>query len=651
MFDLINAAWPHRARRSLTRAWPLLALLALTALCLSPAIGTGYWAEDVYYSAMIPSSPILNHSSWSAETMFQIKHSIMVGRFYPITPIITALAFILFQQVAVYKTYIIAITLLDVALFHALIRRMSGRKGFAVFATACTVVLFQFRLTVDPMLGYYAQIQWVTAAFFVSLICLHRALLERSTKFLILSVLAYFICTLMYEMTYALVIIPLFLIARSRPDRRRCVGLAVPFFASAGFSAGMTMLVRRNFPSDNYVHHTDFSLSGVCHSLAYQLSAGLPLSYYTADPLRLFSKGRDLSHWFDWVMQPNVILVAVVALAWFYQVLRRSRRHSAEGMEVTGEGTLVGLGFGLAIAPALLISISPFHRSYISLGVGWIGVMVQYYGVGLLIALGSRRLLARRFCGGSFGRWKSLTVATILSLILAVTFRANIEVATAINAPPGSDRHRQIAANHGSAWHWHRVNMIAAIDAGVLGQVPAGSRVVLANQYPYWHDSLYGQFFYTKQTGKRIETLPFVFPSQLAADAPTFRVRDMIRNHKVGLVVVTPVGNPQDRADSGRIFVKHPSIQPNASELPRMLLVNRAPGGEAANSAQVFRIGKDLPTLRLGSGWGLFALNSTQAVDADRLKLVDDPVQMASWMQLIAPDQTATRPSLNSIQR
>ena len=650
MFDLTNASWPHRARRSLTRAWPLLALLALTALCLSPSIGTGYWAEDIYYSAMIPSWPILNHTSWFAETMLQIKHSVLVGRFYPITPIITAVAFILFQQVAIYKTYIITITLLDLVLFHALIRRMSGRKGFAVFATACTVVLFQFRLTVDPILGYYAQIQWVTAAFFVSLICLHRALLERSTKFLIFSALAYFVCTLTYEMTYALVIIPLFLIAQRRPGWRRSVWLAIPFLAAAGFSAGMTMLVRRSFPSDNYVHNTDFGLSGVCHSLGYQLSAGLPLSYYWADPLQLFSKGRGLSDWFDWVLQPNVILVAVAGLAWFYQVLRRSRRLSAEGMEVTGEGMLVGLGFGLAVAPAILISISPFHRSYISLGVGWIGVMVQYYGVGLLIALGSWRLLAWRFRGGSFGRWKSLTVAMTLSMILAVTFRANIEVATAINAPPGSDRYRQIAANHGSAWHWHRLNMIAAIDAGVLGQVPAGSRVVLANQYPYWHDSLYGQFFYTKQTGKRIETLPSVLPTQLAADAPTFRVRDMIRDHKVGLVIVTSMGSPQDRVDAGRIFVKHPSIRPNASELPLIFLVNRGPGA-AADSVQVFRIGKDLPTLRLGSGWGLFALNSAQAVDADRLKLVDDPVQMASWMELIAPYQTATHTSPGSTRR
>ena len=650
MFQRALGLWLRRTRRSVARAWSLLTLLGLTAFCLAPAMETGYWAEDIYYSAMIPASPILNDTSWLTETSLAVKTSIQVGRFYPITPIITALAFILFQQVALYKAYIVAVTLLDLLLYHALIRQMSGRKGFAAFATACTVALIQFRLTVDPMLGYYAQIQWVIAAFFLALLWLHRALADRGNGWLVLSALAYFLCTLTYEMTYALVVIPLFLIARARPGWGRGARLASPYLAAAGFSAGMTLLVRGMYPSNNYVHVTDFALTGVLRSLGYQLSASLPLSYYCADPLRLFPQGHDLSRWFDWVVRPRVVVVAVVALGWVYFVFRKADRHSPQGMMPTDKGSLLGLGIGLTIAPTLLIALSPYHRAYLSFGVGWIGVMVQYYGVGLVLGLLGWQFLTRTIAGGPFARWKSLTVAALFAGTLAVTFRANIEVATAFNAPPGSVRFRQFAADHGASWHWNRLNLIAAINAGIFDGVPAGSRVELDNHYPFWHDNLYGQFFYTKQTGHRVETRPSLFPSQLAADAPTFRVRDMVRDREVGLVVVTAVEQPHRETVSGRIFIRHPQLQSHDHAGLLLVLMGGSSGATTAQ-AQAFRLGQDLPVIRTGVGWGLYACDPEQAAAAERFRIVDDSIPKASWSSLIAPDRTATHPSSKPIQR
>ena len=55
------------ARRALLKAWPVAALLALAAACLAPVLGTGYWAEDIYYSAMIPAGPILKDTTWLAD--------------------------------------------------------------------------------------------------------------------------------------------------------------------------------------------------------------------------------------------------------------------------------------------------------------------------------------------------------------------------------------------------------------------------------------------------------------------------------------------------------------------------------------------------------------------------------------------------------
>lgn len=642
---------PHRAfgtrfrhtRRALHRAWPLVALLGLAALGLAPALGAGYWAEDIYYSAMIPANPILHDSTWLAETSDQVRHSLLVGRFYPITPVITAAAFALFRSVVAYKAYIVGMTLVDVVLFYALVRRLTGRKGFALLAGMMAVGLFQFRLSVDPILGYYGQIQWVIAAFLLSLIWLRRHLAGGRPAWLGASAGAYLLCTLAYEMTYTLAAIPLFLILRARPGRRAGLAMAAPFVASAGFSAGMTILVRRLHPSDNYVHTTDLDPVRALGSFLCQVSAGLPLSYYLADPLRLFGRGRGLAAWVDWLLQPGVIAVAGLGLAVTFRTLRKARR-AATDLGPVDDRTLVGLGLLLATCPAVLTAISPYHRSYLGPGVGWIGVMVQYYGVALLLALGAWRAARAGWGGGPFARRKCLAVALGLAAVLGITHRSNVEVVAALNAPPGSPRFRQMAGDHGASWHLHRMNLVAALRAGVMHDVPSGSRVQIAHAYPFWHDALYGQFFYTKQTGKRIETLPAQLPTSLPAVAPLFRVRDAVRDRKTGLVVVTPVpGWPAPATAAGppavgRVFVRHPAFRGERTPPRAMLLVGQAvppPGAGPGDppAPKVLQLGRDLPPLRVGPGWAMYAVDAPAlGVDPDSLRLVDDPIQVASWL-------------------
>ena len=634
-------SWSRPARRVLIRAWPLAALLALAAFCLAPAVGTGYWAEDIYYSAIIPADPILHGSTWGVETLGEVRHSMLVGRFYPITPVITAVAFALFRNVAVYKAYIVAVTLLDVALFHALARRLTGRRSFAALAGVIVVGLFQFRLTVDPILAYYGQIQWVTAAFLLALIALLRYLDGGRPAWLTAAAGGYLLCTLTYEMTYTLVAVPLFLIYRARPGWRAGLAMGRPFVASAAFAAGMTVLIRWLHPSDNYVHNTDFGLLGTLAALGNQVSAGLPLSYYLADPLALFSKGRGPAAYVDWLLQPGVIVVGLAGLAYSFRSLRKARRAAPEGRGPVDDATLAGLGVLMATCPAVLTAISPYHRAYLGPGVGWIGVIVQYFGVALLLAQGTWRLVGSAGAGGPFARRKCLAAATGIAVVLGITYRANVEVAAAINAPPGSARYRQSAANHGAAWHLHRMNLVAAIDGGVMEPVPAGSRVRVAHLYPFWHDALYGQYFYTKQTGRLIETDPIAVPTRLPADAPVFRVRDVVRDRKIGLVVVTPVvgpgaATPAPAGTVGRVFVRHPAYRGRSAPPRTMLLVGQVTAPAAPGqppSTRIFRLGHDLAAVRLGRGWATYALDATAlGVDPDSLRLVDDPIQVASWL-------------------
>src|SRR5271166_6206216 len=180
--------------------WRLLGVLSLATLYLLPALKTGYWSEDCSHSVGIVGRLVLKCSdSLLSEALVNMWGSIRLGRFFPLTPALITVVFYLIRDVVLYKTYLVAVTVLDIAVFYELVRRLSGNRDFACFAACLTIPLFQFRVFVDPLLAYYGQIQLVTACFFFSLLALQLYLKGKGWGWLGLSAAAYLLCTLTYE--------------------------------------------------------------------------------------------------------------------------------------------------------------------------------------------------------------------------------------------------------------------------------------------------------------------------------------------------------------------------------------------------------------------------------------------------------------------
>jgi len=621
--------------RRLRPDWRLVSLMALAALFLSPALKTGYWSEDASHSVGVVGRLVLKQSdTLLGETLENMWGAVKMGRFFPLTPALITVVFYLIRDVVVYKAYLIAVTVLDVMAFYLLVRKLSGNRDFACFAGCTAIALMQFRVFVDPLLAYYGQIQLVTACLFFSLLALQLYLEGRGWGWLGTSATAYFLCTLAYEATYPMFLLHLLLISRGRRGWLARLKPALPFLVVVGLCAMTTMVVRRLYPSDLYVHRTSPDPKVSLLTMANQISAALPLSYFLADPMKIFGHVRGTGQLGRWLAEPWTIGVFLGTLLLSYAGLRP--RATKAGLPAGAAPLFVVLGLMLVVLPVPLIAISPVHQMMISLGVGWIVVMIQYFGVGLLLATGIWMRLWRR-SGGRLAHYRSALVSVLVAALMGLTYRANTMAADCFSAAPGSPHFCVMAVIHSSAYHAQRLNLESALDAGLMDDVPDGSMLELANTYPLWHDSGHGKFFYAKHTRKS-----FALAMPTALDHPidrssAYRVRDFALGPQSGFVVLSRIGvDETTTGEETRLFVRHPGL--HQTELVPAFLVEADPARTAVSpeGPTIVPMSRAVSLVRSGRDWRLFSMQVTDPrLSPDSLRVVFVPASS------LGPNQSA----------
>jgi hypothetical protein len=642
--------------------WRLSGLLGLAAIMLWPALGAGYMFDDIYNS-LRPGMLIFGNDNIFDLIPRDMRGSMLQGRFFPLVWLWIDSIYYCIQNLFIYRLFITGAVLLDLFLFWLLVRRTGGESGLACFAATLTIMLFQFRAFFDPVLGFQGQLQIVAAGLLFSLLALEKYLEKGGKRWLVLSAVSYLLCNLMYEISYIILLIHLLLIWRSELSRNARLLIALPFVQAAGICVFLTLLLRWLHPDDNhYIHKISLNPKDVLLTLARQTSAALPLSYFLADPAGLFQKARDLPSLAKWVCKASTLPVFIAALAVSYASLQR--RPAAVERGPAGKWTLLfQIGLLLLVLPGILIAISLRYQGEVTVGKGYLPVFLQYFGAGLLLASGFWLALTKVSAGRPFAWWSRLTVAVLVAATTSVTYCANCATVRALMSPPGTPYHNIAAAAAGlGTSHFQRLNLEAALHAGLMENVPADSVVHLENEYTGWHDSPFCLFFYAMHTSKRMAVIP---PSAKAPSLPSFEkhksylatipaiskgapfcVRDVCLSRKSGFVVLAQLNTEPGSGESStsrdlRLFVRHPRLF-GAGSVPRFLLTGDwLPCVRASGCGSYARPGGELPLVRSGPDWGLFSLRAeVDQVDPNSLSVEFDPARAARRVALIRqPDR------------
>ncbi|MEW4570911.1 hypothetical protein AB1L88_23840 [Tautonia sp. JC769] len=625
----------------------LALIVGLAAIQLSPTLATGYLSDDGITS-LVPGMLTYSGESLTTRVVNSMRGAMLDGRFYPLHWIPFHVVFVAIPDVFAYRCVVLVMVLGNLALFATFVRSLTGDGGLACLASIGTVCAMQVRAFHDPILSFFGLLQIVVGLLLVSLIALDAVLKGRSRAWLAVSVMAWLMAMLTYEVTYPLFVLHLLLIAYRRGKWRDRVRDAVPVLRVVALCVGVSLLLRWLHPSDipdpggqtpGYVHAMNLDAGRVLTTLGRQGASALPLASFIDDPAGLFGGVRDPAAFVRWVGSTEVlwpVLLAALACSLGFRQLREGE----EAPSRRDHRFVLAIGIALAVLPGLTTSVCQKYQELVTPGTGYVPVYIQYYGVGLVLASGMGALATRWGRAGSRSRLVLRgAMAMTLAGAIGVSYRAIDATCEALVSPPGSAHFNETAFRMEGGWHHARVNLEAALRAGLLEEVPEYSHLYPANEYAPWHSTVFSLFFYAMNAEKILAVMPpsFVDGSSASAGAhqtllnqkpmmagSRYRIADTCFGPRSGYVLVWPEGDGADRQGApARLFVRYPEAhRDGAGTSFRLTGTASNPDAGGIYSRRLH----ELPLLRTGTGWRLYDLgDELSRVRPETLSLIYRP--------------------------
>lgn len=309
------------------------------------------------------------------------------GRFYPGLVVEKYFVFYIFTNLVAYKTLLVAMTLITVELFRRCVKGYTN-AAMANLSALIVVTLFTERGYHDSILAYNAMPQVVMIAMLASLMAFRRALVTRSIAMRIASVMFYAIAALTYEDVYPLCLIYPAITALVRRGRTEIVRMSWPYVLIAASLTGFALAMRRivGLPSGS-IYAIGSDPLAIVRTAGYQIVAAFPLSYWAFDPSGIYSRA-DVGDFFRNAPLSPIVFIAFMLAAWW--CLREVVRNDAGRV-----APLVWVGLLVLVLPALPIALTIKYQHELKLGLGYLPVFFQAFGVALIGTAFAKAILLR----------------------------------------------------------------------------------------------------------------------------------------------------------------------------------------------------------------------------------------------------------------
>jgi hypothetical protein len=386
------------ARRARTRIdWVAVGALALLAVFLKPALHAAFRADDTWYSVLrgqleLRGDTLPSHLWTTAEHYLTES-----GR--PNVLGTTEGLFVtwLFETPLGYHAALIVLTLGAAGALYVFVRELGLSRMGALLVITLLAGAIQFRSYHDPMLGYAGSIQIVLILTLMSLLLFVRGLRRDDRRLLVLSLLVFLPCPLIYEGTYTLVAVHggiALLERRGLAALRACL----PFLALGGFFVVVSYVARRSAPSVVPGYEVGGSALEALRTYFIQLFAPLPGSnvVFKADFGAFLPIGGNptkpelLAGLWRGAVVFTVLLAVGLAMA------------GRDGSKLPSARTLWSLavvGGLLWVSSVVIISFAPKYQTELVVGKGHLPTLIQVFGWGLVataVFLALLRLAVRR---------------------------------------------------------------------------------------------------------------------------------------------------------------------------------------------------------------------------------------------------------------
>lgn len=462
-----------------------LVILAITALSLRMLVPSGYYWDDALNSTQYlferqDGIPLIQNL-----LSFMGKY-LALGRIN----VLSAYYYFLFYipNVAVYKALIIALVLGCQLVARIVLTFFTGSRSFGQFTMLLIPLLIQLRAYQDPVSGFYGLMQVLLITILLIAYFFMRYLRSGEKRNLILSLLAYLVGCMIYEVVFPFgLLIPLLCWAEG-VSPKRSIRTTLPFLLICMILLGAILILRMNLPTAEVYEGVRFKLqlSAILRTYGTQLLAALPLSYYTfTHQLSALEQVKLADGFFH--QTSGEILRGIEAADFllmlpliFSAVLIFQRWYAENGIGVWRNKlrSALVLGLCLFLLPAVTIAFSTRYQGQLVPGLGYLPVFISLFGVAILLALPVGFVLRQR---------KTALQGFLLALI-AVVFLVTTQ------------HNRLVTQWMDRVFYYPRQTGEQSLESGLFDFLPENAAVISMN--PSWYmweadwgpPHLYGEF-------------------------------------------------------------------------------------------------------------------------------------------------------------
>ncbi len=439
-----------------------LLVCVVNVAALLPILQTPWRGDDNWWYSSVRGQAILQQKNAIQVTMDDLVSGIRGGRWFPLQSY-KVLVFYFMERV-VYKTVIVLLVLLNVAVLGYFIYEISRSRWLSLLATVLSPLFFQqFRHYHDPLTSYHFVEQVEVLFIILSLVLFLWFIRGRRPVHLYGSLACYVVCLLVYEVSF-----PFFLLhgliaywQLGRGHLRKVFSLSLPFCLLATCNLAIAMAVRHIFRAHYSGIRIGMDASSCLQALAHGICAPLPLSTF-------LSHTQSFSPWWEHFLTcgtGEALVLSILTAILLYQTCRMC---VSTGTERGGSPTrgLVIIGLGLWLLPAPLIAMSAKYQHELlrfRLGIGYMPVYISYFGIMMVATAGVDRTLRLLQDRSDRALQVGILAITIIGFLVAVVNFTNNRIDTAKMLARGS---------------WDSLILDGAQKSGLLSAVPDGSTVI-----------------------------------------------------------------------------------------------------------------------------------------------------------------------------
>ena len=455
-----------------------VAALVLNALCLLPLLNTPFLGDDSWCESTIRGFTELTNISlgqlwWAVE-----KDYLKGGRWYPLVAYYYPLFY--FTTRETYKALVIALILVNVWQFGALVRGVTRSASMAVMAMLMPPLFFQLRLYHDPILSYYGLLQVETAFIFGSLSCFLKYLRTEKPAWLTGSAALYGLNLLTYEAFYG-VFIAHVVLAYHRWGRLHYAKMAkalAPFVALTAINLLVMMALRTlgNVKYQGNQLNLDPWVWGA--TLAKQAVGAVPLSYFA-------TFREPLAGIFSTLPPTALFFTCIASIAFFFGAWRWFK--GGERADVaSGELRVMALlGMILWLTPCVIVSGAAKYQQELKWGLAYLPVYLSYFGVIMLLLAALEFLSQKLMPLPRLRSALSLGLAASIACVFALNHMTNLFVVDSYRN--AELRPRQLVET--------------ALKNGLFESVPTGAYVICGLPIRPWDTPA----FYKMHSGRSVQ--------------------------------------------------------------------------------------------------------------------------------------------------